>query len=168
MLNSPKRFFFFSVLNRLTARQKKNCNFIIADKEKKLNTDDLAVSNLLNGKFVSMSKTFAASVPTVPCSTEGLAISEMSICFHSTDSLEVSKIVRNLENHKAARLDGLTAESSKFSLDDISDRRTYRINDSLSSGFFPKILKTAKVIPVFMSGKQAIVRIKDPYQFYRF
>ena len=38
ILNSPKRF--FNELNWLTCRQKKNCNFKIADNENKLKTDD--------------------------------------------------------------------------------------------------------------------------------
>ena len=37
----------------------------------------------------------------------------------------------------------------------ICDRLTYLINETLSSGVFPKTLKTAKVIPIFKSGKKS-------------
>ena len=152
-LYSPKRF--FNELNRLTGRQKKNVNFIIADDESKLHTDDFAVSNLFNQKFVSMSKTLAASIPTVPFTTEGLANNEKSLFFYPTEILEISKVVWNLKNHKSAGLDGLTAEILKVSLAVIGDRLTHIVNESLSSGVFPKILKAAKVIPIFKSGKKS-------------
>ena len=54
---------FFNELNRLPGRQKKNCNFLFKDNQKKLNTDDFAVSNLYNEKFVSISKILVASIP---------------------------------------------------------------------------------------------------------
>ena len=152
-LNSPKRF--FNELNRLTAKQKKKSNFKIADNENKLNTDYFAVSNLFSEKLVSISKTSATSIPTVPFTTEGLCNDEKYIFFYLTDSLEISKIVRNLKNHKAAGLDGVTAEVLKVSFDLTCDRLTYLINESLSSGVFPKILKTAKVVPIFKSGNKS-------------
>ena len=114
-LNSTKHF--FNELNRLTGRQKKKSNFIIADNKIKLNTDDCAVSNVFNEKFVSISKTSAYR-------NEGLFKHEKSLFFYPTDSLEISKIVRNPRNHKAAGLDGLTAEILKVSLDVICDSLT--------------------------------------------
>ena len=119
-LYSPKRF--FNELNRLTGRQKKNVNFIIADDESKLHTDDFAVSNLFNQKFVSMSKTLAASIPTVPFTTECLPNRIKSLIFYPTDFLEISKVVWNLTNHKSAGLGGQTAEILNVSLAVISDR----------------------------------------------
>ena len=106
-------------------------------------------------KFVSISKILATSIPTVPFTTEGLCNNEKSLFFYLTDSLEISKIVRNLKNHKAAGFDGLTAKNIKVSLDVICDTLTYLINESLSSGVFPKLLKTAKVVPIFKSGKKS-------------
>ena len=74
-----------------------------------------------------------------------------NLFFYPTDFLEISKIVQNLKNHKAAGLDGLTAEILKVSLDVTCNRLTYFINESLSSGVFPKISQTAKVVPIFKS-----------------
>ena len=76
--------------------------------------------------------------------------------------------MRILKNHKAAGLDGLTAENLKVSLDVICDRLTYLVNESLSSGVFPKISKAAKVVPIFKSGKKSYCENYRPYQFYRF
>ena len=130
-------------MNRLTGRQKKNCNLIIADNENRLNTDNFAVSNLFNEKIVPISKTLVASIPIVPFTTEGLGRNEKSLFCYSNDSSEISKNAQNLKNHKAAGLDGLTAEISKISADVICDRLNYFASESLSSG--------AKVVPIFRS-----------------
>ena len=66
--------------------------------------------------------------------------------FYPTDFLEIPKLVWNLENHKSAGLDGLTAQILKVVLAVIGDRLTQIFNESLSSGVFPKTLKAAKVI----------------------
>ena len=128
---------------------------MIADNKNKLNTDGFAVSNVFNEKFVSIRKTLATSIPTVPFITEELCNIEKSLFFYPTDSLEISKNVRKLKNHEAAGFDGLTAEILKVSLDVICDRLTYLVNESLLSGVFPKIWKTAKVVPIFKSGKKS-------------
>ena len=57
--------------NRVCELMRSN-NFIVTDNENKLNTDDFAISNVFNEKFVSISKTSATSIPTVPFTTEGL------------------------------------------------------------------------------------------------
>ena len=77
-VNSPKRF--FNELNRRkeVIELKKSGNFIIADNENNLNTDDFSLSNLFNEKFVSISKTLAAPIPTDSFATEGLASYEES------------------------------------------------------------------------------------------
>mgnify|MGYP000940316211 CR=1 FL=1 len=102
-----------------------------------------------------MSKTLAASILTGQFITGGLANNEDALFFYPTDILEISKVVWNLKNHKSAGLDGLTAEILKVSLAVIGDRLTHIVNESLSSGVFPKILKAAKVIPIFKSGKKS-------------
>ena len=152
-LNSSKSF--LNGLNRLNGRQKKNSNFITTEIESKWNTEDFAVSTLFNEKFVSESETIAASIPTVPFNTEGLAKNVKSLFLYPTDSLEVSKTVRNLENHRAVGLYGLTAKILKASHYVICDRLTYLVNESLSSGVFPKISKTAKMVPNFECGKKS-------------
>ena len=96
----------------------------------------------------------AASILTVAFTTDELANNEKSHFPHPTDSLEFSKNVRNLENHKAAGLDGLNAEILWVRLDVISDRETYIVNELLSSGVFPKSLRTAKMFKIFKSGKK--------------
>ena len=106
-----------------------------------MNTDQFAVPDLFNEKFVSMSKTLAASIPFT---TEGLANDKKSLFFYQTDSLEISDFAGNLKNHEAAGIDRLTAEAIKVFLDVICDGLTYLVNGTLSSGVFPKILKLRK------------------------
>ena len=76
--------------------------------------------------------------------------------FYPTDPLETSKVVRNLTNLKAAGLNGLTAENLKVSLDMICERLTYLVNESLSSGVSPKILKAVKVALNSIGSEQSL------------
>ena len=128
---------------------------MFGDNENKLNTNDFAVSNLFNDKFVSISKISTASSPTISILTEVLDKIEKSLVFYPTEVMEISKYAQNLRNHKAAGLDGLTAKTIKVSIDVICDRLTYFVNESLSSGVFPKILTAVKVVPIFKSGKKS-------------
>ena len=52
-----------------------------------MHIDDFGVSNLLNEKFDSISKTLAASILSVPFTTEWLAYNEKSFFFYPTDCL---------------------------------------------------------------------------------
>ena len=117
---------------------------MVADKENKKNIDEVAVSSLFKEQFVPISKTLASSILTVPSTTEGLANNNKSFYFFPINSLEFSKNVRNLKNHEATGDVGLAAKILKASLDAISDRLTYLVNESISSGVFPELLKTAK------------------------
>ena len=150
-LKSSKRF--FNELNRPTGRQKKSGKFIIPDNENELNTENFTVLNLLNEKFVSMSKILAASFPTVQFTAERLLKNEKSTFFYPTGYPEIFKLVRNLKIHNAAGLDGLTAELLNAILDVICDRLTYLVNETISNDVFPKIFKAAKVVPFFKTGQ---------------
>ena len=66
-------------------------------------------------KFVSISKTLAASIDNVPFTTHGIKTNEKSLFFNPADGTEISSIIKSLKNHKSPGLDGLTAEILKVS-----------------------------------------------------
>ena len=114
-----------------------------------------------------ISKTLVASIPHCSIHYWMIIYKDKSLFFYPTDSLEISKIVRNFKNHKAGGSEGLTAEFLKVSLDVICDRLALSTN-RYQVVFFPKILETVNMVPSFKSGKRATVRNMYPYQFYRF
>ena len=76
--------------------------------------------------------------------------------FYPADGTEISRIIKNLKNHKSPGLDGLTAEILKVSHDVIVEKLTHLVNESLKSGTFPQVLKAARVVPIYISGKKSI------------
>ena len=133
-----------------------NCNYSFKNDKNELITDDIDVAESFNEKFVSISKTLAASIDNVPFTTHGIKTNEKSLFFNPADGTEISRIIKNLKNHKSPGLDGLTAEILKVSHDVLVEKLTHLVNESLKSGTFPQVLKAARVVPIFKSGKKSI------------
>ena len=154
LINNPKCF--YKELNKITGKATKNSNFVIKNDKNELITDDIDVAESFNEKFVSISKTLAASIDNVPFTTHGIKTDEKSLFFYPADGTEISRIIKNLKNHKSPGLDGLTAEILKVSHDVIVEKLTHLVNESLKSGTFPQVLKAARVVPIYKSGKKSI------------
>ena len=154
LINNPKCF--YKELNKITGKATKNSNFVIKNDKNELITDNIEVAESFNEKFVSISKTLAASIDNVPFTTHGIKTNEKSLFFYPDDGTEISTIVKNLENHKSPGLDGLTAEILKVSHDVIVEKLTHLVNESLKSGTFPQVLKAARVVPIYKCGKKSI------------
>ena len=153
-INNPKCF--YKELNKITGKATRNSNFVIKNDKNELITDDIDVAESFNETFVSISKTLAASIDNVPFTTHGMKTNEKSLFFYPADGTEISRIIKNLKNHKSPGLDGLTAEILKVSHDVIVEKLTHLLNESLKSGTFPHVLKAARVVPIYKSGKKSI------------
>ena len=154
LINNPKCF--YKELNKITGKATKNSNFVIKNDKNELITEDIDVAESFNEKFVSISKTLAASIDNVPFTTHGIKTNEKSLFFYPADGTEISRIVKNVKNHKSLGLDGLPAEILKVSHDVIVEKLTHLVNESLKNGTFPQVLKAARVVPIYKSGKKSI------------
>ena len=72
---------FYKELNKITGKARKNSNFVIKNDKNELITDDIDVAKSFNEKFVSISKTLAASIDNVPFTTHGVKTNEKSLFF---------------------------------------------------------------------------------------
>ena len=79
LINNPKCF--YKELNKITGKATKNSNFVIKNDKNELITDDIDVAESFNEKFVSISKTLAASIDNVPFTTYGIKTNEESLFF---------------------------------------------------------------------------------------
>ena len=79
LINNPKCF--YKELNKITGKATKNSNFVIKNDKNELITDDIDVAESFNEKFVSISKTLAASIDNVPFTTHGIKVNEKSLFF---------------------------------------------------------------------------------------
>ena len=65
---------------------------------------------------------------------------------------ELLMIIKTLKNKKSTGFDGISNQILKLIGDIIAKPLTKLINQSLSEGNFPKILKNAKIVPIFKKG----------------
>ena len=71
-----------------------------------------------------------------------------------TDSTEVSNIIFSLNQSKSDGPNSIPIKILKLLNKDISDQLAILFNQSFSSGIFPSILKTSKIIPIYKKGSK--------------
>ena len=71
-----------------------------------------------------------------------------------TDSTEVSNIISSLNPGKSDGPNSIPIKILKLLNKDISDQLVILFSQSFSSGIFPSILKTSKIIPIYKKGSK--------------
>ena len=71
-----------------------------------------------------------------------------------TNSTEVSNIIFSLNQNKSDEPDSIPIKILKLLNKDISDQLAILFNQSFSSGIFPSILKTSKIITIYKKGSK--------------
>ena len=77
-----------------------------------------------------------------------------SLFLTPTDSTEVSNIIFSLNQNKSDGPNSIPIKILKLLNKDISDQLAILFNQSFSSGIFPSILKTSKIIPIYRKGSK--------------
>ena len=67
-------------------------------------------------------------------------------------SIEVKKVIRSIDQSKAAGYDSIPARLLVHAVDYICEPVTHIFNLSITTGIFPKDLKIARVIPIYKKG----------------
>ena len=71
---------------------------------------------------------------------------------HSTNKIEIKKLIDRLENKKSPGFDELSAKFLKLCAPYISDTLAHIFNTSISQGVYPELLKTARITPIYKKG----------------
>ena len=122
---------------------------ITVNNETIINSSDIA--NALNNYFAKVAIDIQSSITfskkkyydyLAPLNIE-------SICVTATDSTKVSNIIFSLNQNKSDGPNSIPIKILKLLNKDISDQLAILFNQSFSSGIFPSILKTSKIIPIY-------------------
>ena len=70
-----------------------------------------------------------------------------------TDKTEIENVISSLDSNKSVGPNSIPTKILKLLKNDISSQLSEIFNISFSSGIFPSILKTAKVIPIHKDSK---------------
>ena len=85
---------------------------------------------------------------------EHIPMVEESITLKPTNLEEISKLIKQLEIHKAPGSDGISAYIVKKTENLIAPKLVKLFNDCIETAVFPTILKIAKVIPLHKGGEK--------------
>ncbi len=87
---------------------------------------------------------------------------ESNFEFHTIGDLTTRQMISNIKPSHSSGYDGITPELLKLINNDISSSITLIINQSLTTGVFPKQLKIAKVTPVYKKGNRNDIKNYRP------
>ena len=111
------------------------------------------IANSLAKYFATVGETFANKIPSATKSVDQylklLQSNEKNLFFSPCTTNELNKIIQNLPNKKSSGVDQISNILLKQIGESILHPLTNIINESLSSGVFPDIMKIAEVIPLY-------------------
>ena len=88
-----------------------------------------------------------------------------SMYFSYVTDEEVCTIIKEIKNKKSIGFDGIDVKILKHSAEIICQYLCIGLNKCISEGFFPRIMKIAKVIPIHKEGKKASPSNYRPISF---
>ena len=122
----------------------------------------LAISNLFNKYFIEIGVNLASTIET-PAIIDG-KFNATSLIQSSCNSFflepiveeEVVNYIRAMNPSKSTGRHGIPAKYIKMSGSVIAPVLTNIFNACISTGYFPKVLKTAEVVPIFKKGEREL------------
>lgn len=106
-----------------------------------------------NRYFSSIGKKLSQNI-TVPKNykEEKKSILESTMYLFNTIDYEVEDVIKQLKSNKKPGYDEIYSETLKEIKSEISKPLAFLINLSFNNGYFPEVLKTGVVIPIYKSG----------------
>ena len=129
--------------------------------------DTSEIAQIFNNHFSTVGQNIDQSIPlpdesqSNPLSYLSSFSSQGSFFFAPVSSLRVSNVILSLKN-KSAHISTYSVKILKHLCNLIAPILSHIINNSFSSGHFPKFLKVARVIPIFKSGSTTDVNNYRP------
>ena len=110
----------------------------------------MEISNIFNNYFSSIASKTKLNISFSHKHFSDFLKNRSNISFFvsPTDKTEIENVISSLDSNKSVGPNSIPTEILKLLKNDISSQLSEIFNISFSSGIFPSILKTAKVIPV--------------------
>ena len=121
---------------------------------KKIITNPSDIVNAFNNYFAKVAIDIQSSIRFSKKKYDYLPPLNIELFFITpTDSTEVSNIISSLNHDKSDGPNSISIKILKLLNKDISDQLAILFNQSLSSEIFPSILKTRKIIPIYIQKR---------------
>ena len=119
-------------------------------------TGDENIANAFNKYFINITHTMVDGIDPTPESqqVEDYLIHQprTSFSFNTITSEELIKAAKDIKCKKSSGHDELTTKLVKFVIQDLKEPLTTIYNQCITQGVFPKLLKLAKVLPIYKKG----------------
>lgn len=145
----------WKIINDLCSKNSKKNKEIhkIIDQDGNLCENDQKIAEKMNQHFASIGHTLASKIKQTPGIKYKEEEVEQSITLKKTDLTEVKEIIKDLKNHSAPGIDGITKKDIEILIDIIGNKLVQLINIVLENGCFPEELKLSKIIPIYKKGE---------------
>lgn len=117
---------------------------------------DAKCAETFNAYFTSIGPELADRIPTIENNVNSPVISS-TFSLEQVDEHTVISTISGMPCYKATGHDGITVKTLKENIDVLAPVITKILNNSISRGTYPDILKIARVSPIYKSGD-----INDP------
>ena len=134
----------------VSMKQKNNDTPSLITKDEKYINDPASIANSFNKLFTSVAEIAYSKIQFSNKSFRKFLSSEINDSFliTSTNKEEIYKIIKFLKSNKSCRPNSIPTKDLHILQDQISNHLATICNLSFSTGVFPAIPKTAKVIPI--------------------
>lgn len=115
--------------------------------------DKKEIANSFNKYFTEVGENLARNIPDINYSDSTQSL-ENSIYLEPTNEKEILTIIENLKCKKSPGIDGIRSETLKEIKLEIIKPLSFLINQCLQTGYFPKVLKTSIIKPLYKNGSK--------------
>ena len=152
----------------VSMKQKNNDTPSLITKDEKYINDPVSIANTFNNFFTSVAEIVHSKIKFSNKSFKNFLSSEINDSFKitSTSREEICKIISSLNINKSCGPNSIPTKVLHLLQDQISNHLATICNLSFSTGVFPAILKTAKVIPIHKKNSKLEVSTTDLFLSY--
>ena len=123
----------------------------VKDDEGKLILNPAEIANCFNKFFASVGRKMSNKIPNVENTIDSPNVTKSIVLSEATSS-EIELLIDCMNLHKSTREDDIPIKLFKMSKSVISPFLASIFNKCVFQGVYPKLMKTAKVIPIYKKG----------------
>ena len=144
----------WQIINEVIGKRKRKGIEKINDVDGNTILDKKLISKRFNSFFANIGKNMAAEIPDQPLRICNDSV-QSSFSLYDSDPVEVFELIEKLNPKKSTINNCIPTKFLKMANDIVCPYISYLFNRCAYAGVYPKILKTAQVLPIHKKGSKA-------------
>ena len=158
--NMKKQWTIINELLEKNIKRHQNISKLVDENNNFVATPEIC--NVLNNYFVNVGPNLSAKIDNDISAPKNISSNPKSLFFQPIKPPEVYREINKLNLKKAAGPENIPLTFYKKANECISNFLCLLYNKCIENGFFPSLLKQAKVIPIYKSGKRYLANNYRP------